>query len=127
MPYLFKKDLKVSDTALGFLTGFAFAIFYTIAGLPLAQLADLTGDAPLLDRVKAFYDNGLNDLRDALGWALEYSRPEANPDFGEVNSTGDIVETGLILMGQGLGAIVGIQSGSWFYDRIGPRALVTVG
>src|SRR5436309_5799283 len=35
-----KKDLQVSDTALGFLTGFAFAIFYTIAGLPLAQLAD---------------------------------------------------------------------------------------
>jgi len=63
----------------------------------LAQLADLTADAPLLARVKVFYDNGLNDLRDALGWALESSRPEANPDFGEVNSTGDIVETALIL------------------------------
>jgi MFS family permease len=35
-----KQDLQVSDTALGFLTGFAFAIFYTFAGLPLAQLAD---------------------------------------------------------------------------------------
>ncbi|MBI3757011.1 MAG: MFS transporter [Deltaproteobacteria bacterium] len=35
-----KKDLKISDTALGFLTGFAFAVFYTFAGLPLAQLAD---------------------------------------------------------------------------------------
>ena len=27
-----KHDLKVSDTALGFLTGFAFAVFYTFAG-----------------------------------------------------------------------------------------------
>jgi MFS family permease len=35
-----KQDLQVSDTALGFLTGFAFAIFYTVAGIPLARLAD---------------------------------------------------------------------------------------
>src|SRR5215475_3819007 len=35
-----KEDLKISDTALGFLTGFAFALFYTIAGLPLARIAD---------------------------------------------------------------------------------------
>ena len=26
-----KDDLKISDTALGFLTGFAFAVFYTFA------------------------------------------------------------------------------------------------
>ena len=35
-----KDDLKISDTALGFLTGFAFALFYTFAGLPLARIAD---------------------------------------------------------------------------------------
>jgi len=35
-----KDDLQISDTALGFLTGFAFAVFYTFAGLPLARLAD---------------------------------------------------------------------------------------
>src|SRR5215475_8795279 len=35
-----KEDLKISDTALGFLTGFAFALFYTIAGWPLARIAD---------------------------------------------------------------------------------------
>jgi MFS family permease len=35
-----KEDLKVSDTAMGFLTGFAFALFYTFAGLPLARIAD---------------------------------------------------------------------------------------
>src|SRR5712692_21623 len=35
-----KEDLKISDTALGFLTGFAFAAFYTFAGLPLARVAD---------------------------------------------------------------------------------------
>jgi predicted MFS family arabinose efflux permease len=35
-----KEDLGVSDTAMGFLTGFAFAFFYTIAGLPIARWAD---------------------------------------------------------------------------------------
>src|SRR5262245_16966802 len=35
-----KQDLGVSDTAMGFLTGFAFAIFYAGAGLPIARWAD---------------------------------------------------------------------------------------
>ena len=35
-----KEELGVSDTAMGFLTGFAFAIFYTVAGIPIARLAD---------------------------------------------------------------------------------------
>ncbi|MDE0186837.1 MAG: hypothetical protein OXP71_15455 [Candidatus Poribacteria bacterium] len=63
----------------------------------LAQLADLTSDSTLMNRVKAFYDNGLWDIRDALGWVIESSREDASPDNGEVNNTGDIVETALIL------------------------------
>ena len=63
----------------------------------LAQLADLTRDEGLLDRVKAFYDNGLWQIRDALGWVIESSAPDSDPDKGEVNNTGDIVETALIL------------------------------
>jgi len=35
-----KAELGVSDTAMGFLTGFAFVIFYTLAGIPIARLAD---------------------------------------------------------------------------------------
>ena len=63
----------------------------------LAQLADLTRDEGLLDRVKAFYDNGLWQIRDALGWVIESSAPDSDPDKGEVNNTGDIVDTALIL------------------------------
>ena len=63
----------------------------------LAQLAELTSDAGLMDRVRAFFDNGLWDIRDELGWVMESSGPDANPDRGEVNNTGDIVETALIL------------------------------
>jgi len=35
-----KEDLGASDTAMGFLGGIAFAIFYTFVGIPIARLAD---------------------------------------------------------------------------------------
>jgi predicted MFS family arabinose efflux permease len=37
-----KADLHLSDTAIGFLTGVALALFYVCAGLPLAAFADRT-------------------------------------------------------------------------------------
>ena len=65
----------------------------------LAQLADLTCDSTLMNRVRAFYDNGLWRMRDELGWVIETTADHAEdyPDRGEVNNTGDIVETALIL------------------------------
>jgi len=35
-----KQDLGASDSAMGFLSGFAFAVFYTFAGIPIARWAD---------------------------------------------------------------------------------------
>jgi predicted MFS family arabinose efflux permease len=35
-----KAELGASDTQMGFLTGFAFAVFYTVAGIPIARWAD---------------------------------------------------------------------------------------
>lgn len=37
-----KQELGLSDTAIGFLGGFAFAVFYATLGIPLAVLADRT-------------------------------------------------------------------------------------
>jgi hypothetical protein len=63
----------------------------------LAQLAELTGDTALLHRVKAFYDHGLPAISDWLGWVIENNAEQRSPDRGEVNNSGDIVETALIL------------------------------
>jgi len=63
----------------------------------LAQLAELTKDSRLMNRVKAFYDNGLWSMRDELGWSIENCGETQNPDEGEMNNTGDIIETALIL------------------------------
>lgn len=35
-----KQDMAVSDTAMGLLAGFAFVVFYTVAGIPIARLSD---------------------------------------------------------------------------------------
>lgn len=35
-----QRDLQLSDTQLGLLTGLAFALFYALAGIPIARLAD---------------------------------------------------------------------------------------
>ncbi len=37
-----KRDLQISDTQLGLLTGTAFGMFYSILGIPIARLADRT-------------------------------------------------------------------------------------
>ncbi len=34
-----KNDLGLNDTQIGLMTGLAFAIFYTVLGIPLARLA----------------------------------------------------------------------------------------
>ncbi len=61
----------------------------------LGQLANSLDDVPLLTRVRAFYDNGLRQMRDELGWTPEST--ERKTDDGEMNNTGDILETALIL------------------------------
>ena len=63
----------------------------------LAQLADATEDEALIKRVKAFYDNGLWALRDEIGWCVEDAGYKPFPDRGEMNSSGDVLETALIL------------------------------
>src|SRR5262245_29413445 len=35
-----KHELELSDTQLGLLTGFAFALFYATLGIPIARFAD---------------------------------------------------------------------------------------
>ena len=43
-----KNDLGLSDTAMGLLTGFAFAMFYATLGIPIARFADRTNRRNLI-------------------------------------------------------------------------------
>jgi hypothetical protein len=62
----------------------------------LAQLADLTKDIGLMQRVQKFFDNGLKQISNDLGWSPD-SIDDPVTDRGEVNNTGDIMETALLL------------------------------
>ena len=48
-------DLGLSDTEMGFIVGTAFAIFYTIAGLPLGRLADHANRRNVIVTVLTFW------------------------------------------------------------------------
>lgn len=65
----------------------------------VAEYAELMGDDELMERVWTFYTNGLWAMRDAIGWSIEGLRQSGggNPDTGEGNNTGDIVDTALAL------------------------------
>ena len=90
-------EFYLSDGAFDrkrFVTGHVHSITCVMSSL--AQLADLLGDGSLATRVKAFYDNGLRNMRDEIGWSPE-GVPQEDSDHGEANNTGDILETALIL------------------------------
>ena len=50
-----KQDLQLSDSQLGFLTGFAFALFYAVAGIPIARLADRSNRNTIISLTTALW------------------------------------------------------------------------
>ena len=50
-----RTDLRLSDTEMGFIVGMAFAVFYTIAGLPLGRLADRANRRNVIVTVLTFW------------------------------------------------------------------------
>ena len=48
-------DLRISDTLMGLLQGFSFALFYAVMGLPLGRIADSTNRRNLISICIAFW------------------------------------------------------------------------
>ena len=48
-------DLKISDTLMGLLQGFSFALFYAVMGLPLGRIADRANRRNLISLCIAFW------------------------------------------------------------------------
>ena len=130
-----KEDLKISDTALGFLTGFAFALFYTFAGLPLARVADRWVRRSLIAISLATWSimtavsglaRGFTDLafaRIGVGIGEAGATPPAHSLIAdyfppEKRATAFAVYASGIYVGVGIGFFVG----GWINDNYGWRA-----
>jgi predicted MFS family arabinose efflux permease len=134
-----KADLGVSDTAMGFLTGIAFALFYTVAGIPIARLADRgtrrtviavglavwSGMTALSGMVRSFGELALARIGVGIGEAAcsppahsllsDYFPPERRATALAVYS-----------MGIHVGVLFGFVIGGWMSQYFGWRAAFLV-
>ena len=70
-----KAEFALSDTQLGLLTGLAFALFYVLAGSPIARLADRSNRKNLVSASLAFYSAMTALCGAAVGfWTLFLAR-----------------------------------------------------
>lgn len=65
-----KRDLQISDTQLGLLTGTAFGLFYSTLGVPIARLADRYSRVRIIAIALAVW----SALTAACGFAQNYAQ-----------------------------------------------------
>src|SRR5262245_49446593 len=136
-----KDELHVSDTALGFLTGFAFAAFYTGFGLPIARLADKGVRRNILVTCLAiwsamtalcgFAQNFLHLLLARIGVAVGEaggSPPSHSMISDMFPQHRRATALGIYALGIPVGSMIGYLAGGWINDALSWRqAFMLVG
>lgn len=137
------KELSLSDTQIGLMTGFAFAVFYTFMGIPLARYAD----RPDSDRITlmAICLAVWSGMTAACGLAQNYGQlllarigvgaGEAGCTPAAISIIADIFPKekrssamGIYMMGVPIGSLFGLIAGGMMADAFGWRiALLVVG
>jgi predicted MFS family arabinose efflux permease len=137
------RELSLSDTQIGLMTGFAFAVFYTFLGIPLARYAD----RPDSDRITlmAICLAVWAAMTAACGLAQHYGQlllarigvgaGEAGCTPAAISIIADIFPKdrrssamGIYMMGVPIGSLFGLIAGGWMADAFGWRiALLVVG
>jgi MFS family permease len=136
-----KGEFGVSDTLIGFLTGPVFAIFYTLAGIPLAFLADRTSRKWVLvaglalwslmtavqGQVRAFWQ--LTTARLLVGVGEATCAPSSHAilsDYFPPERRASAL--GIFSLGGHIGMLIGFAFGGYAVDTLGWRtAFVVVG
>ena len=130
-----KAEFRLSDTELGFLTGFAFAIFYTLVGFPLARLADRGNRRSLVAAVVSLWSvmTALCGLATGF-WTLLLAR--IGVGVGEAGSNPAVQSmladqyaprarsSAIAIQSTGIyfGILIGFLSGGWISQYFGWRA-----
>lgn len=136
-----KADLGLSDSQLGLLTGFAFAIFYVTAGIPIARWADRANRRDIvalslfiwsfMTALSGFVQNFMQLLLARIGVGIG----EAGGSPPSHSIVSDIfppnrraTAIGFYSMGVSIGILFGFLAGGWLNEFFGWRmAFLVVG
>ena len=88
-----------SFTEDGRLTMQAGAHTHSVTGTVhgLADYGLLAGDLDTVEHARRIFDVGLAPTRSSFGWSIESLGNERVPGRGEINNTGDMIQTAIIL------------------------------
>lgn len=136
-----KLEFGVSDTQIGLLSGVAFAIFYTVFGLPFGRLADRIGRKPVI-ALACIAWSGMTMLCGVatsfamlLLFRIGVAVGEAGGTAPSVAMVSDLYPAeqrsralSVFLMGPSLGAVLGLGLGGWIAQTYGWRtAFIVIG
>ena len=136
-----KRELALSDTQLGLLTGFVFAVFYTVFGIPVAMVADRWNRVRLVAIACGLWSlfsaaSGLATNFSTLALArIGVGVGEAGgspPSYSILSDYFPPEKRGVALaiysLGVPVGSLLGIAGGAWIAQAYGWRAaFITVG
>ncbi len=136
-----KQDLGASDTAMGFLVGLTFALFYATLGMPIAMFADRSHRRNIVTAAITIW----SAMTVACGYAasfLQLALARIGVGVGEAGSTppshsmiSDLFPTatrgtamGIFALGVNAGLLIAYLGGGWLVDNVGWRmTFVAVG
>jgi predicted MFS family arabinose efflux permease len=129
-----KAELGISDSAIGLLTGFAFAVFYATFGIPIAMWADRGNRRNILSLALAVWSGmtALSGLAQGF-WQLMIARmgvgvgeaggtPPATSMISDLYAPKErAFALGIYTSGIGLGILAGFAIGGYVYQAFGWR------
>ncbi|MAK11339.1 MAG: MFS transporter, partial [Rhizobiales bacterium TMED83] len=130
-----KDDLGLSDTAMGMLTGFAFAAFYATLGIPIARFADRSnrrnlvawalGIWSLMTALSGLAQNFWHLLAARIGVGIGEAgcSPPAHSMIADYYPAEQrATALGIYSLGIPLGIMFGLFAGGWINELFGWRA-----
>ncbi|QXZ08503.1 MFS transporter [Comamonas sp. Y33R10-2] len=130
-----KKEMGVSDSAMGLLTGLAFALFYSILAVPFGRYADRTNRRNLIAWCCGGWSIATGLCGMAVGfWSLTAARVgvavgEAGSTAASTTMIADVYPPeqrsramSVFSLGPHLGSLIGLGVGAWIAQHYGWRA-----
>lgn len=130
-----KHDLQLSDTALGFLTGIVFALFYATLGVPIAMFADRSNRKKIIAAALAIW-SGMTALSGTATSFIQLTFFRIGVGVGEAGGSPPAYSLisdyfppekrstalGIYSLGVPFGILFGFLIGSQVYELVGWRA-----